>query len=111
MKFLTIMVGKRDFRAAQDILLRSHLNAVPVSHTRREAVYQIPIDEARLPSVLQEMERRVKSFSLCSVAGSESDAMYADEDAVSSFRAVSEPPEEGGVALRGMFGFKKLDEP
>ncbi len=110
MKFLTIMVRKRDFRAAQDILLRSHLNAVPVSHTRQEEVYRIPVDETRLSDLLRELKGRLKSCSLCSISGPESGEPDGEEP-VSSFRALGEPPEEGGMALHGMFGFKKLDEP
>ena len=115
MTTLEIMVGKKDFRTAQEVLSRIHLkDSVLVSQNRRVAVCRILIEEERMASVIQELRQSIKSFSLCSVSKEEDDFLPrrtdADQPETYAFRALNVPVKDGELIMRHMFGFKTFDE-
>ena len=74
MTTLEIMVGKKDFLTAQEVLSRIHFkDNILVSQNRRAAVYRILIEEDRMASVIQELRQSIKFFSLCAVSKDETD--------------------------------------
>ena len=63
MTTLEIMVGKKDFLTAQEVLSRIHFkDNILVSQNRRAAVYRILIEEDRMASVIQELRQSIKSL-------------------------------------------------
>ncbi|MDD6682286.1 MAG: hypothetical protein PUE61_03830 [Clostridiales bacterium] len=115
MTTLEIMVGKKDFLTAQEVLSRIHFkDNILVSQNRRAAVYRILIEEDRMASVIQELRQSIKSFSLCAVSKDETDFLprktESDQPETYAFRALNVPVKDGELIMRRMFGFKTFDE-
>ena len=115
MTTLEIMIGKKDFLTAQEVLSRIHVkDSVLISQNSYAAVYRILIEEERMASVIRELRRSVKTFSLCAVSRIESDFLpyktKSDQPETYAFRALNVPVRDGELIMRRMFGFKTFDD-
>lgn len=115
MIILEIMVGKKDFLTAQEVLSRIHFkDSILISQNRRAAVYRILIEEERMASVIEELRQSINSFSLCAVSKDEDDFLprqtESNQPETYAFRALNVPVKDGELIMRRMFGFKTLDE-